>query len=123
MSKKIQLNLNRKVLINLFKSVIIALILVFILEHFGRIEYKNPRSNTHYAIYHTFFGGSVYSDTNFLTKNNYPKIGEVETYFEILPYRILATVYSEEDFVYFLIIAGIIWLIFIFKQYVKVKVE
>lgn len=123
MAKTIQLKLNKRLLINLLKSIVISLIVIFILEHFGRIEYKNPRSDEYYVIYHTFFGGSVYSDTNFLTKNNYPKFGEVETYTELLPYRILATIYSEEDFVAFLILTGIIWLIFIFKQYVRIKIE
>jgi len=123
MSKTIQLKINKRLLINLLKSVIISLILVFILEHFGRIEYERTGSYGHYAVYHTFFDGTVYSDTNFLTENKYPKFGEVETYKELLPYRILATIYSEEDFIGFLIITAVIWLIFIFKQYVRIKIE
>lgn len=122
MSKTVQLKLNKRLLINFLKSIAISLIIIFILEHFGKIEYKNYW-HSQYAIYHTFFDGTVYSDTNFLTKNKSPTFGEVETYSELLPYRILATIYTEEDFVAFLILTGIIWLIFIFKQYIRVKIE
>lgn len=123
MSKTIQLKINKQVLVNLFKSIIISLIVVFILEHFGSIEYSYPRTDSYGARYHTFFGGEIYADANFLTTNKNPQIGEVKSYFELLPYRILATIYSEEDFLFLLLLTGIIWLIYIIKQYVRIKVE
>ena len=124
MQKTVKIKVNKRLILNLIKSIFISIIIIFILQHFGRMEYSYPRSNSYYyAKYHTFFGGAIFSDTNFLTNNKSPEFGEIDSYFELLPYRILATIYSEEDFKYLLILIGIIWSIFIFRQYIRIKVE
>ena len=88
MTEKKEIKINSLFLKDFFKSIFFSLILLFIINHFGEFKYENYGGAEHFVTYETLFGDKVYSDANFFTSNNWPKYGEVESYFEKLPYYI-----------------------------------
>ena len=117
--KKKEIKISSYFIKDLFKSVFISMILLFIINHFGEFKYENWVVGEHYVTYETLFGNKVYSDTNFLTSNNWPKFGEVETYFEKLPYYIYSIFV---DFIPLAILIIILLLYFIIKRKFHFKI-
>ena len=69
--------------------------------------------------YETLFGNTVYSDANFFTSNNWPKYGEVESYFEKLPYYIYSI---SVDSIPLIIMTISLLILFIIKRKFTFKV-
>ena len=92
MTEKKEIKINSLFLKDVFKSVLYSLIILFVINHFGEFRYKDWVGVDYYVTYETKFGKTVYSDTNIFTSNKSPQYGEVETYFEKLPYYIYSTI-------------------------------
>ena len=121
MENKKELKISKYLIKDIIKSFFFTLILFFVVEHFGEFQYHKPSpyyessSSDYYVTYETLFENKIYSDSIFFTENKYPKIADIEKYFDKLPYYINA-IFS--DYIPFIIcLIFLLLLRIIFRKY------